>query len=376
MVVASPPAVAATDRRRLSARFWRATFQAWRKNRTRAVGLAVLLVAIVLLQLLVQVLLNVWNRNFFDAVEQRNAHALLLQIQLFFPLAAASIFLAAISVWGRMTAQRGWREALSRRVIEKWLTRNRLHHLDHLIKGSENPEYRIAVDVRVATDAPVDMALAVLSSVLTALTFFSVLWRIGGSIQFVLWGWSVTIPGYLVIGVIVYSGAMSTLMILFGRHLASIIERMNQGEAEFRGAIEAFRERTEQSELPPSGGAKRDSLWVRLQAVLLWWRELAWQLVRTTIVSHGNFLFAPVFAWMLCVPKYLTGAMSLGELTQSAAAFVVVQSGFNWLVDNYQRLAEWRSSAYRVATLLAALDEIEAKEKITAPEIGPGSGHG
>ena len=79
-------------------------------------------------------------------------------------------------------------------------------------------------------------------------------------------------------------------------------------------------------------------------------------------VSHGNFLFAPVVAWLLCVPKYLSGAMSLGELTQSAAAFVTVQGAFNWLVDNYQRLADWRSSAHRVATLLIALDELEAKE--------------
>jgi ABC-type uncharacterized transport system fused permease/ATPase subunit len=107
---------------------------------------------------------------------------------------------------------------------------------------------------------------------------------------------------------------------------------------------------------------KQQVLQLKLQAVLLWWREFCWQLVRTTLVSHGNFLFAPVVAWIMCAPKYLSGAMSLGELTQSAAAFVVVQGAFNWLVDNYQRLADWRSSAQRVATLLLALDEIEAKE--------------
>jgi vitamin B12/bleomycin/antimicrobial peptide transport system ATP-binding/permease protein len=104
-------------------------------------------------------------------------------------------------------------------------------------------------------------------------------------------------------------------------------------------------------------------LQLELQAVLLWWREFCWLLVRTTLVSHGNVLFAPVVAWFLCAPKYLSGAMSLGELTQSAAAFVVVQGAFNWLVDNYQRLADWRSSAYRVGTLLLALDELEAKER-------------
>ncbi len=155
---------------------------------------------------------------------------------------------------------------------------------------------------------------------------------------------------------------MSAFMVFFGHHLTSVIERMNQTEAEFRAAADAFREEGKHEQAEHDDAAKRDTLWLKLVAVLLWWRELCWQLVRTTFVSHANFLFAPVIAWLLCVPKYLSGAMSLGELTQSAAAFVTVQGAFNWLVDNYQRLADWQSSAHRVATLLIALDELEAKE--------------
>jgi ABC-type uncharacterized transport system fused permease/ATPase subunit len=64
----------------------------------------------------------------------------------------------------------------------------------------------------------------------------------------------------------------------------------------------------------------------------------------TTFVSQTDLLFAPVFGWFLCVPKYLAGAMTLGELTQASAAFVTVQVAFNWLVDNYQRLSDWRSA--------------------------------
>ena len=53
--------------------------------------------------------------------------------------------------------------------------------------------------------------------------------------------------------------------------------------------------------------------------------------------------------------------MSLGE---AAAAFVVLQGAFNWVVDNYQRVADWRASAHRVATLLIAIDELEVKERL------------
>src|SRR5262249_37729993 len=81
-----------------------------------------------------------------------------------------------------------------------------------------------------------------------------------------------------------------------------------------------------------------------------------------SFVGHVNFLFAPVFAWIICTPKYLTGGMPLGEVTQVAAAFVTVQAALNWLVDNYQRLADWTSSVNRVSSLLIALDQIDRDE--------------
>jgi putative ATP-binding cassette transporter len=357
----------ASDQKQLVARFWKSALQALKTRKTRTFGLAGFLILIVLLQLLLQVLLNLWNRDFFDALGRKDGQLLWIQAQLFVPLAACSMVLAATSVWGRMTAQRGWREVLTRQVIGTWLEKDRFRRLNHLVKGTENPEYRIAVDIRTATDAPVDLTLAFISSVLTALTFFGVLWTVGGSISFTVQGYALTIPGYLVLGVIVYSGTMSALMIIIGHHLTGVIERMNQGEAEYRAAIDAFRGDETGEPAGTINGEKRNELWLRLQAVLLWWRELCWQLVRTTLVTHGNVLLAPVVAWLLCVPKYLSGDMSLGELTQSAAAFVTVQGAFNWLVDNFHRLADWRSSAHRIASLLVALDELELEETTATP---------
>lgn len=352
------------DRKHLLARFWQAALYVWQTNKVWVAAIAAFLVVVALLQLFVQVELNLWNRRFFDALERKDANAAWTQARLFVPLAALSILLAATSVWGRMTAQRSWRKALTRHVIDKWTEKERFRHLNnHLTKGSENPEYRISVDVRIATDAPIDLALAFFTSIVTAITFFGVLWTIGGSIDVLVFGIGVTIPGYLVFGVILYSGVVSSLMIFFGHHLTSVIERTNQAEAELRAAADAFRQDAEQQNAKTSDAEKRQALQLKLQAVLLWWREFCWQLVRTTLVSHGNFLFAPVVAWIMCAPKYLSGAMSLGELTQAAAAFVVVQGAFNWVVDNYQRLADWRSSAHRVATLLLALDDVEAKEQ-------------
>ncbi|MGD0531278.1 MAG: SbmA/BacA-like family transporter [Methyloceanibacter sp.] len=220
----SPALQQARLERRLFARFWQTASPFWFGRWAKvAWGLTVILMLVVLAQVLVQLLLNLWNRNFFDAVERRDASALWTQAKLFVPLALASIALAAISVWGRMTAQRKWRESVTRQVIEYWLAEDRFRRLDQLANGSENPEYRISEDVRIATDAPIDLVLAFLASVLTAITFLSVLWSVGGSLTFDAFGRSWTIPGYLVIGVIVYSTLFSGAMIIVGRRLTAII---------------------------------------------------------------------------------------------------------------------------------------------------------
>jgi putative ATP-binding cassette transporter len=105
-----------------------------------------------------------------------------------------------------------------------------------------------------------------------------------------------------------------------------------------------------------------------------WWR-LCNQHMRTTLVSQGNALLAPVFGLILCVPNYVRGELLLGEVTQAAAAFLAVQSACGWLVDNYPRLAECLSSATRVGGLLQTIDTAGGAGHIAAPpsvvETGP-----
>jgi ABC-type uncharacterized transport system fused permease/ATPase subunit len=336
--------------------FWRLSRRFWLGGRPRVTGLIAVLISVVLAQLVVQFYLNLWNRHFFDALERRDGAVLWMQTGVFVVLALTSIFLAATSVWARMTGQRKWRESMTCAILEIWSRKDHNVPIDGSDHGAENPEYRLAEDVRTATDAPVDLILAFLSSVLTALTFFSVLWSVGGSIAVSAFGHRVEIPGYLVLGVIGYSTLMTALMLWLGRRMTSISEQRNQNEAEFRAAAEVMRGGRPATEADERAWTQK--LARRLQEVLRSWRDLCWQLVDMTLVSHGNFLFAPVVAYFLCFPKYLSGAMSLGEVTQSAAAFVTVQGAVNWLVDNYQRLADWRSSANRVAALLAAIDHM------------------
>jgi putative ATP-binding cassette transporter len=345
------------DQKRLLFRFWQSASGFW--FGWRIWGLIGLLIAVVLLQLLVQYWLNVWNRDFFNALERKDSNALWVQAQLFIPLATSSLLLALVSVWGRMAAQRNWREWLTKHLIDYWLGNARYRRLKSTPGEHEYPEYRVAEDARVATDAPIDLALGLLTSFLNAITFLSILWIAGGDLIVHAFGLSLTLPGYLVTAVVAYSAILSATMLLVGRQLTPVIEEKNEAEATLRSAACHLREVGDRTVMGNDALQQRQHLRSIVQRVIGRWNNLCKQLIRTTIVGHLNFLFAPVLAWILCAPKYLSGDMLLGDVAQVAAAFIMVQGALNWFVDNYQRLADWLSSVNRVSSLLLALDKIE-----------------
>ena len=321
------------------------------------------LLAIAITQLVVQYRLNYWNRDFFNALQRRDADGLWIQAMIFVPLACLTVGLSVTSVWGRMTTQRKWRQWLTTNILQTWLSQERYRRLDAAAGEYKNVEYRISFDTRVATDAPVDLALGFVNSVMTAFVFIGVLWSVGGSLSVALGQTVVTVPGYLVVGVGIYALVFTSAMVAIGRKLPAVIQMENQAEAELLAAANQIRESGSRAGRAAVEIENGRLAWDALSEVLTRWRQLCWQLMGTTMVSQTDLLFAPVFAWVLCAPKYLSGAMTLGELTQASAAFVTVQVAFNWLVDNYGRLSDWRSAVSRVAALLLALDELALLER-------------
>ena len=174
-----------------------------------------------------------------------------------------------------------------------------------------------------------------------------------------MFGLTLTIPGYLVVAVIIYSIIVAAAMMLIGSRLTRVVEENKRAEAELRAIGTHIRESGEGKTLPDNIKDRLHAVSMALRAVIATWLEYCWQLMRLTVVTHSNTLLAPVVGLLLCMPKYVAGTMLLGEVVQAAAAFVVVQGACNWFTDNYIRLADWAASANRVASLLLALDRID-----------------
>jgi putative ATP-binding cassette transporter len=299
----------------------------------------------------------------FDALEQRDAHAVLLWSLVYFPLLAGSVGVVIVQVYARMTMQRHWRAWLTTHLLDRWLAHGHYYQLDLIGGDHKNPEYRIADDVRVATEAPVEFAIGLMSAVLLALMFVAVLWTTGGAISVDLAGMKITIPGFLVIAAVIYATAATGSITFMGRRLIAATETKNQTEAEYRYVLTRLRENGESIAVLSGESEERNAVDGALATVLGRWREICLQTMRTTTVSQTSGYLAPVLPIILCAPKFLAGSMTLGEVMQAASAFVIVQGAFNWLVDNYPRLAEWTASARRVSSLMTSLDALDRADE-------------
>ena len=343
-------------RRDLLATFWETALGFWRSGWT-AWLLTIAIISVTLTNLFIQYRINVWNRHLFDALERKDGGEVWTQALIFLPLTVANVSLAVAGFYTRMTTQQTWRRWLNARVLDRWITGGRYYQLNFVAGDHANPESRVTDDLRVSVDAPVDFTIGLMNAVLSALMFIGVLWFIGGALT--IPGTRITIPGFLVLAAFIYAVAASGAMIAIGRSFVGVSESKNQAEAEYRYGLTRLRENGESIALLGGETEERSGLDEAFQNVLKRWRQYTFQFLRTTVVSQTSQTFVPVVPLILCAPKYLAGEMSLGQVMQAASAFVTVQIAFNWLVDNYPRLADWTASARRVASLLVSLERLD-----------------
>jgi vitamin B12/bleomycin/antimicrobial peptide transport system ATP-binding/permease protein len=255
--IANLPADEASNRLRrrlLLARFWRSVRGFWARRGDR---LAWLLTGTILLTVLLYLAasygMNVWNRAIFDALERRDGGTVLYLSLIYVPLLVASVAVMLLQVYARMTTQRRWRAWLNNHLLDRWLKNGRYYQLNLVGGDHQNPEYRIADDVRVATESPVEFATGLLTAVLSAVTFIFVLWTIGGALTFTIAGATITIPGFLVVAAMVYAVLVSGSMVFIGHRFVTVSENKNQAEAEYRYVLTRLRENGESSRVSLDG---------------------------------------------------------------------------------------------------------------------------
>jgi putative ATP-binding cassette transporter len=341
----------------LSMKFWRGP------SRGKAWFLSLAFLAALLANMLLAVGVNRWSKYFFDAIQDKNLADLEWSVGLILVLAAGTAVASVALVQSRMRLQLRWREWLTNTLVARWLAKRRFYQLS-ILGAIDNPEARMAEDARLSVELFVDLAGGIINTLLLSASFIVVLWYVGGAITV----GGVTIPGYLVIAVIAYTGLTSFGMYKLARPLVARVEDKAAREGDFRYALTRTRENAEAIALIGGDEDERKALQSSFSEVARRWIQVIGSQTRMMFLSSGNNVIAAAIPLLLGAPKYLAGEMSLGDLMQAAAAFAQVQTALNWLADNALSLANWSASARRVAELDSAfgnLDRLTPEQDVT-----------
>ena len=342
------------------------------ERRWRARGLVVAVLLLTVLQIGVQVRFNIWNRDFFNALETRDRAAFFGQIALFVGLALASMVTAVFQLYARQMLTLDWREWLVLRQQHRWLEGGRHYRLSFLPDAADNPDQRISENTRWATQIAVDMAVGLVQSLLMLVSFVGILWTLSGPLYLSLLGAEAVIPGYMVWAALLYAGVGSGLTYLIGRPMVAINLRRNQAESDHRFALVRLRESSEsvamiRGEADEERGLRRafDRVVAVMKELMRSERHLMW-------LTSAYGMLLTVFPALVASPRYFAGAITLGVLMQITQAFYQVTTALNWFVDNFPRLAEWRSHVERVVEFEDTLDDADQVEGESVIEIEEG----
>jgi vitamin B12/bleomycin/antimicrobial peptide transport system ATP-binding/permease protein len=339
----------------LAAPYW-SSEERWRAR--------ILLAAIVILTLalvFLSVQYNDWNRSFGEAIQNKDAGSFLPLLLRFSVIAGLYILGAVFRRYLTLALQMRWRLWSTRHFLDRWLGNHVYYRLEVGERRPDNPDQRIAEDLRLFTFNTLDLALGILSSAVTLVSFVAILWDISGPLPLTAGALSVEIPGYMVWVAVLYALVGSVLTHVIGRPLIGLNFQQQRVEADLRFGLVRLRENAEGVALYRGENVERRVLDTRLERIRANW----WQVMRytknLTFLTTGYDQLAGIFPVLVAAPRYFSGAITLGVLSQIGNAFGQVQGSLSWFVESYGSLASWKATVDRLLTFQDAIEQVRAQ---------------
>lgn len=336
---------------RLSADYWKS------ERRWRVGGLSLGLFLLTLCQVLLMIWSNYWNRALFDALEDRSLSQFMLQLGTFVIILALSLVVTAVHLHFKRMLQLDWRQWLTERLLDNWMCRGRHYQLLLTPGEHDNPDARIADDIRKVTEIAIALGHTLLYSLLILATFVDILLELSGAGR--VPGTNIAVPGFMVVLAFLYAGVGSALGLVFGKPLSNSTNLLQSAEANFRFGLARARENSEAIALMQGEKVERVRFARFFSDIQNKWHLQTW--AYTGIVSFSNAYgrLLPVFPILVMAPEYIAGGVTLGVLMQAAQAFERLTSALSWPVDHLGEIAECMASADRVLTLQENLGKLK-----------------
>ncbi|MCX8135027.1 MAG: hypothetical protein N3D18_13825 [Roseococcus sp.] len=337
-------------------RFWRLAGGFWseRGSRGEALSVAALLALLAGAEVALLLRFNTWNRDLFDALERRDAEAVLWECGVLVLIVAGFCVASAGQLLCRRRLALGWRNWLGARLTTLWVAAGPA-------AAPPNADGRIAEDVRVSTEEWVELSASLLHALITLATFVGVLWVLSDHPPIVLGGVEFGLPGYLLWLAILYALVGMVVAVAAGRALIRTTDERQAKEAEYRAALVRARDRADH------GGADARRLHGLFGQLAQAFERQSWAFARLEFFVCAVTRIGFGLPFLVATPAYLAGAVTLGWVMQAAQAFQTVAEALSWPVKHMPRLAQWRASAERVLALADAAEAQVAAQPAAEP---------
>ncbi|WP_127108331.1 ABC transporter ATP-binding protein/permease [Pararhodobacter zhoushanensis] len=298
-----------------------------------------------------------WSKVFYDALEQLDAVEALRQIGVFAILIAATAGASLIGTWLTKQLQIAWRQRLTERALNQWLTDGAYWHLRPGLSPDpiDNPDQRIAQDCNLFIEYLLEFSVDLIARSVALVTYLAVLWNLSGfplSLSFV--GLDITVPRYMIWAAFLYVALSTLITHLLGKPLKNLAFRQERVEADFRHGLVQVRDNADAIALAGGEDAERRRLAARFARLRDNWKQLIGRefiLGLYTQPYRYTVLRIPTF---LALPAYFGGAVTLGGLMQTASAFSNVTTTLSYFVFYYARIARFVAVSERLEGLFLA----------------------
>lgn len=337
------------------------------EDRWKALSLLAAVIGLNLGQVYLNVLFTEWNKTFYDSLQNKNWDEFVGALAYFAVLSAIFIVVAVVTIYLQQLLQIRWRSWLTDRYLTGWLG-SRSYYLTPLVgDGNDNPDQRIAEDLRQFVSLTLTLSLGLLSAVVSLASFATLLWILSGPLEFTAFGFEIAIPGYLMWAAILYAMLGTWLIHLIGRPLIRLNFMQERYEADFRFGMARLREYAEAVALSAGEPREHVGLMQRFGNVIRNYHALMVRQLQLGLARVSYNQAAVIFPFAVVSPAYFSGRLQLGDVMQTASAFDQVRQALSYIIDSYTSIADWRAVCDRLTGFRLAV--VAAEERMARSTV-------
>ncbi len=313
-----------------------------------------ILIALNLAQVALNVRLNFFSRDMFNALEAKDAAAFWYQLFIIFtPLAAVFVVAALTEVLLQNVLIIRWRAFLNTYFVGEWLGDGTHYRMQLIGRGADNPDQRISEDLRKFVENTYSLSIGLMNQAATLVSFIAILWGISRGFTFP--GTNVEVPGLLVWICVAYAILGTWVTHIIGRQLIGLNFQQEQVEADYRFSLARLREYSEQVALLNGERAEEEGFSQRFARIVDNYMRIVVRLIKLNTFTAAYFQANVVVPYILTAPYYFIGKITLGQMQQVVGAFSRVESALTYFITIYTTLAEYKAVLDRLTTFEGAI---------------------